>query len=219
MPTPRSQLFETLAQVGRALGNGHRLELLERLAQAEASVEVLATAAELSIANASQHLQHLRRAGLVTARREGRQMIYRLTDERIVQLLNLLRDVAQSNLAEVERLVGRLFTPADEDQPLEAKSTQELWADLQAGRVQLLDVRSEDEFQAGHLPSALNLPADQLDQLLDRLPRDQPLVAYCRGPYCVLSHQVVERLRSLGFQVTRYEEGYPEWKAAGLPVD
>lgn len=219
MAASRLQLFETLAQVAKALGNGHRLELLERLAQAETSVEMLAQAAEISIANASQHLQHLRRAGLVTARREGRQIFYRLTDERIVQLLNLLREVAQSNLAEVERLVSQLFSPADTDQALEARSREALWLDLQAGRVVLLDVRSSEEYQAGHLPGALNVPPEDLDGWLDRLPKDQEIVAYCRGPYCVLSHQVVERLRAQGFQAVRFEEGYPEWKAAGLPVD
>lgn len=219
MSTSYHELYDNLAQVGRALGNGNRLELLERLAQVEASVEALARSTDLSVANASQHLQHLRRAGLVTARRDGRQIVYSLTDERIVLLLGLMRDIAESNLAEVERLVGRLFAENNADGVLEPMSRETLLEALQRGEVALLDVRPEDEYRAGHLPNAINVPADKLDQMLDRLPRDQEIVAYCRGPYCVLSHEAVQLLRQRGFRVRRYQEGYPEWKAAGLPVD
>jgi rhodanese-related sulfurtransferase/DNA-binding transcriptional ArsR family regulator len=216
--TSQQDLLDTLAQVARALGNGHRLALLERLAQAEASVETLANTADLTIGNASQHLQQLRRAGLVTAQRSGKQMIYRLTDERIVTLLGLLRQVAETNLAEMERLVGRLFADDDADGALEAVSRDALLAGLERGEVVLLDVRPEDEFAAGHLPEAINIPLAQLEEMLDRLPRDREIVAYCRGPYCVLSHEAVQRLRQLGYRVRRFEEGYPEWKAAGLPI-
>lgn len=219
MTTTRNELFDSLAQVGRALGSGHRLALLERLAQAEMSVDILARSTELSVANASQHLQHLRRAGLVTARRDGRQMVYRLTDQRIVTLVGLMHDIAQSNLAEVERLVGQLFDQGDADGALEAMSRQALQAALARGEVTLLDVRPEPEYRAGHLPRAINAPIDELEQWLGRLPRDQEIVAYCRGPYCVLSHEAVQMLRQRGFRVRRFEEGYPEWKAAGLPVE
>lgn len=215
----QQQLLDTLAQVGRALGNGHRLALLERLAQGEAPVETLAATAGLTLGNASQHLQQLRRAGLVTAARSGKQMIYRLTDERIVTLMGLMREVAESNLAEMERLVSRLFAGDDADGALEAVSREALLEGLERGRVALLDVRPEDEFAAGHLPEAINIPLSQLEALLERLPRDREIVAYCRGPYCALSHEAVQRLRQLGYVVRRFEEGYPEWKAAGLPVE
>ncbi|SFU70618.1 ArsR/SmtB family transcription factor [Halomonas korlensis] len=216
--TSQQDLLDTLAQVARALGNGHRLALLERLAQADASVETLATTAGLTVGNASQHLQQLRRAGLVTASRSGKQMIYHLTDERIVTLMGLLRQVAETNLAEMERLVSQLFADDDAKGALEAVSRDELLAGLKNGKVALLDVRPEEEFEAGHLPEAINIPLEQLEDMLDKLPHDREIVAYCRGAYCVLSHEAVQRLRQLGYRVRRFEEGYPEWKAAGLPV-
>lgn len=216
--TSQQDLLDTLARVARALGNGHRLALLERLAQGDAAVETLAVTTELTIGNASQHLQQLRRAGLVTATRAGKQMIYRLTDERIVSLMGLMRQVAEINLAEMERLVGRLFADDDAGGSLEPVSRQELLAGLEGGKVVLLDVRPPDEFESGHLPEAINIPLAQLEAMLDRLPHDREIVAYCRGPYCALSHEAVQRLRQLGYRVRRFEEGYPEWKAAGLPV-
>lgn len=214
----RQDLLDTLAQVGKALGSGHRLALLERLAQSEASVETLANTAELTVGNASAHLQHLRRAGLVTATRSGKQVIYRLTDERIVTLMSLLREVAETNLAEMERLISQLFGSDDPGGSLEAVSRDDLLAGLREGSVALLDVRPQEEYQAGHLPDAINIPLDELEGMLDALPRDREIIAYCRGPYCVLSHEAVERLRKLGFRVRRFDEGFPEWKAAGLPV-
>ena len=214
----RQDLLDTLAQVGKALGSGHRLALLERLAQSEASVEALANTAELTVGNASAHLQHLRRAGLVTATRSGKQVIYRLTDERIVTLIGLMREVAETNLAEMERLVSQLFGSDDPGVSLDAVSQNDLLAGLREGSVTLLDVRPHDEYQAGHLPDAINIPLDELETMLEALPRDREIVAYCRGPYCVLSHEAVERLRKLGFRVRRFDEGFPEWKAAGLPV-
>jgi|AntRauTorcE11898_2_1112593.scaffolds.fasta_scaffold17373_2 ArsR family transcriptional regulator len=216
--TLQQDLRDTLAGVARALGNGHRLALLERLAQGDAPVEALANATGLSVANASQHLQQLRRAGLVTASRHGRQMHYRLTDERIVDLMGLLRQIAETNLAETERLLSRLFADDDADGALEPVSRSELLAGLQSGRMVVLDVRPEAEFEAGHLPAAISMPLARLDDLLDRLPRDREIVAYCRGPWCALSHEAVQRLRRDGYRVRRFEEGYPEWKAAGLPV-
>lgn len=216
--TSQRDLLDTLARVARALGNGHRLALLERLAQGEAAVETLAGTAELGIGNASQHLQQLRRAGLVTARRSGKQMIYRLTDERIVTLTSLLRQVAETNLAEMERLVGQWFAEDDADGAMKAVTRDELRAGLASGEMVLLDVRPEEEFEAGHLPEAINIPLTQLEEMLDSLPRDREIVAYCRGPYCALSHEAVQHLRQFGYRVRRFEEGYPEWKAAGLPV-
>lgn len=216
--TSQQDLFDTLAQVGKALGSGHRLALLERIAQGNASVETLASTADLTVGNASAHLQHLRRAGLVTATRSGKQMIYRLTDQRIVMLLGLLREVAETNLAEMERLVSRVFADDNPDGALEAISRDELLSGLKSGTMELLDVRPKDEFEAGHLPKAINIPLDQLETMLDALPRDREIIAYCRGPHCVLSHQAVQRLRKLGYHVRRFDEGFPEWKAAGLPI-
>lgn len=216
--TYQQDLFDILAQVGKALGSGHRLALLERLAQGDASVEILASTTNLTMGNASAHLQHLRRAGLVTATRAGKQVIYRLTDQRIVMLLSLLREVAETNLAEMERLVGRMFADDNPDGALEAISRDELLSGLENGKVELLDVRPKDEFQAGHLPEAINIPLEQLETMLYKLPRDREIIAYCRGPHCVLSHKAVQRLRKLGYQVRRFDEGFPEWKAAGLPI-
>lgn len=214
----KQRLQDTLAQVARALGNGHRLTLLEQLAQTSSPVEALARRAGLTVGNASQHLQQLRRAGLVTAARDGKQIIYRLTDERIIILLDLLRQVAETNLAEMERLVGQLFADDDAGTELSAVSRSELLEGLKAGDMVLLDVRPEEEFQAGHLPKAINIPVGQLSDMLEKLPRTKRIVAYCRAPYCTLSLEAVQFLRKLGYQVCRYQEGYPEWKAAGLPV-
>lgn len=219
MTNSRQNLFDTLASVGKALGNGHRLTLLERLAQGESAVEKLASYADLTVGNASQHLQQLRRAGLVTARRDGRQIFYRLADERITSLLGLMRQIAETNLAEMERLVGQLFAQTDAGGALEAVTRDDLRAAVERGDVTVLDVRPEDEYQSGHLRGAVNIPIAELEQMLDQLPADREIVAYCRGPYCVLSHEAVQILRNRGFRVRRYEEGYPEWKAAGLPVD
>ncbi|MDP1930507.1 MAG: metalloregulator ArsR/SmtB family transcription factor [Gammaproteobacteria bacterium] len=216
--TTKKELHDTLALVANGLANGNRLALLERLAQAEASVETLASLADLTVGNASQHLQQLRKAGLVTARRDGKQMFYRLTDERIIILINLLRQVAETNLAEMERLLARLFSDDDSNDVMKPVSRSELQAGLESGHMAVLDVRPESEYAAGHLSGAINIPLDQLDNLLSLLPRDKEIVAYCRGPYCVLSHEAAKRLRTLGYQVRRFEEGFPEWKAAGLPM-
>lgn len=213
------QLYENLAQVGRALGNGRRLELLERLAQAEASVETLAQGIGLTTANASQHLQNLRRAGLVTARRDSRQMIYRLTDERIISLIALMRDIAETNLAEVERMVSRVFGDSDSEGALEPMSRETLKAGIERNSLTLLDVRPSHEYRAGHLPGAIHAPLDQLDQMLESLPKDQEIVAYCRGPYCALSREAVQRLNRLGFRIRRFDDGVAEWRAAGFPIE
>ncbi|MAM00023.1 MAG: ArsR family transcriptional regulator [Alteromonadaceae bacterium] len=215
----RQALFDTLAQVGKAMGNGHRLTLLERLSQGEAPVETLSSCADLTVGNTSQHLQHLRRAGLVTARRDGRQIFYRLTDERIMQLMCLMRGIAETNLAEMERLLGKLFPESDGAGELEAISRDALRGKLERGEVTVLDVRPQDEFHSGHLRGAINIPVEKLEQMLDQLPKNREVVAYCRGPYCFLSREAVRILRSHGFQVRRLEDGYPSWKAAGLPVD
>ena len=218
-PEPEFQLREALAGIGKAVGHSHRLRILELLAQRDYRVEQLAELCQLNMASTSQHLQHLRRAGLITAQRHGRQMIYRLTDERIIDLLGLIREIAQSQLAEVERLLGQLFHDPNADQPTDVMSREALLQGLQDGSVMLLDVRPEAEYQSGHLPGARHLELAELEAHLHELPADQTIVAYCRGPYCTLSQKAIEHLQRHGFRVARLAEGYPEWKRAGFPVE
>ena len=213
--SPKLALFAQFAAVAKSLGHAHRLELLEQLAQGERSVEVLADRTGLSVANASQHLQQMRRAGLVTTRRDGKFVYYRLTDDAVLDVLAALRRIAERNVAEVERVVRSYFDARDS---LEAVSREELLERSKAGTVTILDVRPEDEFALGHLPGALNIPLRELEARLGEMDPDQEIVAYCRGPYCVLSYEAVAQLRARGFKVRRLEDGLPEWRAAGLPV-
>jgi ArsR family transcriptional regulator len=213
--SPKLALFVEFAAVAKSLGHAHRLELLEQLAQGERSVEVLADRTGLAIANASQHLQHLRRAGLVANRRDGKFVHYRLTDDAVLDVLAGLRKVAERNVAEVERVVRSYFDARDS---LEAVSRDELLKRSTAGTVTILDVRPEDEYALGHLPGALNIPLRELEARLGEMDPGQEVVAYCRGPYCVLSYEAVAQLRARGFKVRRLEDGLPEWRAAGLPV-
>jgi rhodanese-related sulfurtransferase/DNA-binding MarR family transcriptional regulator len=208
-----------LAEVAKALGHEHRVELIEQLAQGPRSVEALAERVGLTVANASQHLQQLRRAGLVRTQRDGKRVIYRLadgTEADIVSLLGALRHVAEHAIASMERVVTAYFRARDQLEPVAAT---ELVTRLREGSVVLLDVRPHDEYGLGHLPGALNIPLGQLEQRLAELPRKQEIVAYCRGAYCVLSFEAVAALRAHGFNVRRFEEGFPEWKAAGLPIE
>jgi rhodanese-related sulfurtransferase/DNA-binding transcriptional ArsR family regulator len=214
--SPKRTLFAQFASVAKAVAHPHRLELLEQLAQGERNVETLAERVGLSIANASQHLQQLRRAGLLTARREGKYIFYALADEATLDLLAALRVIAERNLAEVERVVNGYFRRLD---GLEAVSRKDLMKRLKDGLVTVLDVRPEDEFALGHLPGAVNIPLTALKKRLAEINPRQEIVAYCRGPYCVLSYEAVAALRHRGFNVRRLEDGYPEWRAAGLPVE
>jgi rhodanese-related sulfurtransferase/DNA-binding transcriptional ArsR family regulator len=214
--SPKQALFTLFAAVAKAVAHPHRLELLEQLAQGERSVEVLADRIAVSVANASQHLQHMRRAGLVTARRDGKFIFYRLTDSAVLDLLASVRRIAERNSAEVDRLVRGYFQHRDNLEPV---SRRELMDRLEAGVVTVLDLRPADEFALGHLPGALNIPLGELKKRLADLDPGQEIVAYCRGPYCVLSYEAVALLRARGFKVRRLEDGLPEWRAAGLPVD
>ncbi len=214
--TFKHQLFTHFARIGKAVSNANRLEILEFLAQGERSVEALAKVCQLSVANTSQHLQQLRQAGLVAARKQGQRVYYRLSGDEVVALTAMLRRLAERQLAEVERLVGAYLTVRDGLEPVPA---QELLERARSGLVTVLDVRPSEEFAAGHVPGAFNLPLDQLETRLHQLPRDQEIVAYCRGPYCVLAFEAVARLREKGFQARRLQDGFPEWKSAGLPVE
>ena len=212
---PKQALFAQFAALAKTLGHPHRLELLEQVAQGERSVEILAERTGLSIANASQHLQQLRRAGLVTARRDGKFVYYRLADDAVLALLASLHRVAERNLAEVDRVLRRYFYDRDSLEPI---SRKELQRRLRQGTVTVLDVRPEDEFALGHLPGALSMPLRALKKRLSELDPTREIVAYCRGPYCVLSFEAVALLRRRGFKVRRLEDGLPEWRKAGLPV-
>jgi rhodanese-related sulfurtransferase/DNA-binding transcriptional ArsR family regulator len=214
--SPKHAIFVCLAEVAQALGHAHRLELLEHLGQGARSVEGLARRAGISFANASRHLQHLRRARLVAAQRDGKHVMYRLADDNVVDLLSALCRVGERNVAEVERIVASYFRARD---ALEPVSRVALLERVRDGLVTVLDVRPEDEFALGHLPGAVNIPLSDLERRLAELSPNQEIVAYCRGTFCVLAFEAVAALRARGFKARRLEEGYPEWKAAKLPVE
>lgn len=212
----KHELFTLFARVGKVLGNAHRLALLEYLAQGERSVEALAKVSGLSVANTSQHLQLMRRTGLVVSQKHGQQVFYHLAGDEVIVLLNALRHVAEVHLAEVDRLVRVYLTVKD---GLEPVSAQELLKRVRARSVTVLDVRPPEEYAAGHLPGAVNVPLTELKKQLKKLSARKEIVAYCRGPYCVLAFEAVAWLRAKGYKARRLESGYPEWKAAGLPVE
>jgi ArsR family transcriptional regulator len=212
---PKQAVFEQFATVAKTLSHPHRLELLEQLAQGERSVETLTQRTGLSIANASQHLQQMRRAGLIVGRRDGKFVLYRLADDNTIALLTALRRVAERNVAEVARVVRGYF---DERDAMEPVARDELMRRVRAGTVTVLDVRPEDEFALGHVPGAVNVPLHALTRQLSKFRKSQEIVAYCRGPYCVLSFEAVALLRAKGYKARRLEDGLPEWRAAGFPV-
>ena len=212
---PKEAIHDSFAAVAQALAHGRRLELLEHVAQGERSFEELATVAGLGFANASQHLLLLRRAGLVRSRRDGQRVLYSLAGPAVLELLASLRRIAESNVAEARDVIAGYFHARD---GLEPVSRRELAQRLRRKAVVLLDVRPSAEFAMGHLAGAINVPLKELLRRLGELPRGKEIVAYCRGPYCVLSFEAVALLRKKGFKVRRLEDGYPEWKAAGLPV-
>lgn len=215
--SPKRALFRAVSTLAQACAHEHRLELLDHLAQGEQSVEALAQRTGLSVANTSQHLQLLRRAGLADTRREGRHVFYRLSDEAgVVRMVESLRTLAERQLADVQRLLATHLHPLDSFDPIDADTLKGL---LETRTVTVIDVRPEDEYRAGHLPGALSVPPGTLPSHIEALPRQQRIVAYCRGPYCVMSFEAVAALRAQGFDVQRFETGFPQWKAAGLPVE
>jgi ArsR family transcriptional regulator len=212
---PKQAVFAQFAAVAKALGHPHRLELLEQLAQGEGSVELLAEKTGLSIANASQHLQQMLRAGLAANRRDGKHVYYRLADDAALDAFAAICRIAELNNAEVARVVHSYFNNRDNLEPVTRK---ELMRRVRNEGVTLLDVRPPDEFALGHLPGAVNIPLRTLKARIDELDRSREIVAYCRGTYCVLSYEAVYALRARGFRVRRLEGGLPEWRQAGLPV-
>jgi rhodanese-related sulfurtransferase/DNA-binding HxlR family transcriptional regulator len=212
----KHDLFAQFARVGKALGNGNRLELLEYLAQGERSVDELSKVAGLTVANTSQHLQHLRQAGLVSTRKEGLKVYSRISGDDVIDMLDILRLVAERHVAEVERLVNTYLTVKDSLEPI---PRAELLQRARDGLVTVIDVRPPEEFAAGHVPGAVNIPLGKLEERLDELVGTQEIVAYCRGPYCVLAFDAVARLREKGINARRLEDGFPEWKTAGFPIE
>ena len=211
----KDTLYEQFARIGHALSTPKRLEILDLLGQGERSVEVLAGEANLSVPNASQHLKVLRSARLVDSRRDGPYVHYRLADSAVWRLWAALRDLGELRLAEVGELVRSLST----DEGLELVDRPTLWRLAQEGQVTVLDVRPSTEFDAGHIPGAVSIPLEDLEQRLSEIPEEHPVVAYCRGPYCVLAVQAVEMLRRLGYAARRLQDGFPEWREDGLPVE
>ncbi len=212
---PKRTVFAGFAEVAKAFAQGHRLEIIEQLAQGERSVEALAERVGLSIANASQHLRLMRGAGLLTSRRDGKRVLYALSDMAVLDALASLRKVAERNSAQVRDVIGSYFNARDALEPI---SRKELTRRLKNDLITVLDVRPADEYAAGHLPTAVNIPLRELSRRLREIPKNREIVAYCRGPYCVLAFEAVALLRDRGFKVRRLEDGFPEWKAAGLPV-
>jgi rhodanese-related sulfurtransferase len=212
----KSALYQGIAKVAQALSNGNRLQILEYLAQSERSVDELAAMTGLTVANTSQHLQALRQAALVSSRKEGQRVFYAIAGDDVVQMCALVRSVAENRLAEVDKLVRQFIGHRDE---MEAVPAREVLDRAKRGLVLVLDVRPPEEFAAGHVPGAVNIPIKELESRLASLPKRKEIVAYCRGPYCLMSFEAVEKLRSRGLKARRLEEGFPEWKAAGLPVE
>jgi rhodanese-related sulfurtransferase/DNA-binding transcriptional ArsR family regulator len=212
----KDRLYEQLGRIAKGLDSPRRLEMLEVLAQGEHSVEDLAGQTGLSLANASRHLQVLRGARLVEARKDGLRVFYRLADPEVYDAVRAVRALAEHRLAEIDALVRSYLKGRDE---LEAVPRGELLRRVRDGSVVVIDVRPAEEYQAGHIDGALSVPLDQLDRRLRELPARKEIVAYCRGPYCLMAYSAVERLRSKGRRARRLVEGFPEWRAAGLPVD
>lgn len=215
-PDPQEALYRQFSRIGKALANEHRLRLIDLLAQGERSVSSLAEAADLSVANASQHLQVLHQARLVETRKEGTSVLYRLANDSVFQLWQALREVGVQRLAEINKIMEDYAQDPDALQPIDM---QELRRRLEAGSVEVIDVRPEEEYESGHIAGARSVPLDELEDRIDELPDDTEIVAYCRGPYCVLSSEAVRKLRENGRVAHRLDCGYPEWEAADLPVD
>jgi rhodanese-related sulfurtransferase len=205
----KQALFESIAVMGKAFASPRRLELLDLLAQSPRTVDQLARASKQSVANTSQHLQALHAAGLVTRERDGTKVRYELAGDDVLRLWLALRDTSAERLAEVARAAGDYL-----GEEVEAIDRDELLKRLRRRDIVLVDVRPEDEFEAGHIDGARSIPLDQLEQHLDELPAGREVIAYCRGPFCVMAHQAVQRLRATGHSARRLEEGWPEWYLA-----
>ena len=213
---PKREIFASLAKVGTALSSSIRIELLELLAQRERRVDQLAALTGATVANTSQHLQKLRQAGLVSARKEAQSVFYRLAGDEVVALLSALGRVGEAYVAEIDRIVRLYLAGVD---ALEPVSATQLLVRARKGLVTVLDVRPAEEYAAGHVQGAVNIPIAELEKRLQELPRRKEVVAYCRGPYCLMSYNAVALLRKKGLRSRRLQDGMPEWRMAGLPVE
>ncbi|MHB0948046.1 MAG: ArsR/SmtB family transcription factor [Gemmatimonadaceae bacterium] len=211
----RDRLHAAWADTARALASPRRIEILDLLAQAERSVEVLAREMGLTVNNTSSHLAVLKAARLVETRREAQFVFYRVADDSVVGLLRQLQAVTRQRLHEVDHLARTFFESGD---AVEAIDARELRRRLRAGEVTLIDVRPPLEYEAGHIAGAMSIPLDTLDTRVRDLPANRPVVAYCRGPYCVMALEAVERLRRRGVEARRFPQGVPDWRRSGLPV-
>jgi rhodanese-related sulfurtransferase/DNA-binding transcriptional ArsR family regulator len=214
--SPKREILASLARIGTALSSPIRLELLELLAQRDRSVDQLASLTGVAVANTSQHLQKLRQAGLVSARKDGQYVFYRVAGDEVVALMSALGKAGEAHLADVERVVRMYLLERDQLEPVPAT---ELLERMRKGLVTVIDVRPVEEFCAGHLPGAVNIPLAELERRLSELPRRKEVIAYCRGPYCLLAFDAVQRLRKKGFKARRLQAGMPEWRSAGHPVE
>jgi rhodanese-related sulfurtransferase len=215
-PEVKDVLFEQFARLGKAVASPHRIELLDLLCQGERTVEALAEASRMGVTNTSAHLQVLRRARLVETRREGVKVYYRLADEEVCRFYFALRDLGRVRLAEVEQVVRDYFEARDELEPV---SREDLVQRIERGEAAVLDVRPVEEYAEGHIPGSTSVPLPELRMRVAELSRDVEIVAYCRGPYCVLAPEALTILRANGFRARRLEDGFPEWRLAGLPVE
>ena len=214
--SPKRELFANLARIGTALSSSTRIEFLELLAQAERTVEQLAKLTGASVANTSQHLQKLKQAGLIVGRKEGLHVHYRLAGDAVAGLLTAIGRVGESYVADIERIMRLYFAHKDQ---LEAVPAKELLERARKGLVTVLDVRPAEEYAAGHVPGSINIPVHELEKRMKELPRRREVVAYCRGPYCLMSYDAVAALRLKGFKARRLQDGMPEWRLGGFPVE
>ncbi len=212
----KDAVYGELGRVAKAIDSPHRLELIDLLAQGERSVEALAGQAALSVANTSRHLQVLKGARLVETRKEGLRVYYRLADGQVFEVVRAVRVLAESRVAQIEQLVQGYLGARDELEPL---SREELRRRMAEGSAVLVDVRPAEEFRAGHIPGAISMPIEEFRKLSASLPARKEVIAYCRGPYCVMSYDAVAQIRARGRRARRLVDGFPEWRAAGLPVE
>lgn len=212
----KDAIYEQLARIGKSLASGPRLEILDILCQGPRTVESLAGEVARPVANTSQHLQVLRRARMVESERDGVNVVYRVADEGVARLFHSLRKLAEARLLEIEQISRAFF---DEHAAIEPVDRDRLVQRVQSGEVIVLDVRPAQEYSAGHIAGAISLPLDELEERLAELSRDQEIVAYCRGPYCVMAVEAVERLRAAGFKAAHLDEGVSDWRSRGLPVE
>lgn len=212
----KDSFYEQFGRIGKAVSSPKRLEILDILCQGERSVEDIAHETSQSIANASQHLQVLKTSGLVEARKDGLRVMYSLADQEVCEFFQALQNLAKKRLAEVDRVIQTYFVDPEELEPIDRR---ELMKRARKGQVTVLDVRPEEEYQSGHIPGAISLPLGELEKHLKEIPNNREIVAYCRGPYCLLAVKAVEILREHGYKARRLEDGVPQWRAQGLEVE